>query len=161
MIGGWRIFPETATERIGSAPGQTAPPYLHHGRQWFDATDLHPYDLPMITLADIDSTTVLAVRAFILKIAERYDFVDAFLFGSRARNTHQIESDADVAVVLRGSPGKFVATKLAMDDIAYDVLLDTGIRIQPFPIWEAEWVRPEAYSNPRLLHNIEREGLRL
>jgi antitoxin ChpS len=48
-----------------------------------------------------------------------------------------------------------------MDDLAYDVLLDTGIRIQPLPIWEDEWEHPEAYSNPLLLKNIEREGIRL
>jgi predicted nucleotidyltransferase len=83
------------------------------------------------------------------------------LFGSRARRTHRPDSDADVAVVLRGRPGKFVATKLAMADLAYDVLLDTGIRIQPLPIWEKEWGHPETYSNPRLLRNIEREGIRL
>ena len=70
-------------------------------------------------------------------------------------------SDADVAVLLRGSPGKFVATKLAMDDLAYDVLLDTGIRIQPLPVWESEWSQPENYSNPWLLKNIANEGIRL
>lgn len=70
-------------------------------------------------------------------------------------------SIVDVAVLLHGEPGSFVATKLAMDDFAYDVLLDTGIRIQPLPIWEEEWAHPERYSNPRLLYNIEREGIRL
>ena len=84
----------------------------------------------------------------------------AILFGSRARRSHRPESDADVAVLLHGSPGKFVATKLAMADLAYDILLETGIRIQPLPIWEDEWEHPEAYSNPHLLHNIEREGIR-
>ena len=48
-----------------------------------------------------------------------------------------------------------------MADLAYDVLLETGIRIQPLPIWEEEWEHPEAYSNPRLLHNIAREGMQL
>ena len=48
-----------------------------------------------------------------------------------------------------------------MDDLAYDVLLDSGIRIQPLPIWEEEWNHPEAYSNPRLLYNIEHDGIRL
>jgi hypothetical protein len=55
----------------------------------------------------------------------------------------------------------FVATKLALDDVAYDVLLDSGIRIQPLPIWEGEWAHPAQYSNPRLLENIAREGLAL
>jgi antitoxin ChpS len=81
--------------------------------------------------------------------------------GSRARNTHRTDSDADVVVLLRGSPGKFFATKLAMDDLAYDVLLNTGIRIQPLPVWESEWSQPENYSNPWLLKNIANEGIRL
>jgi len=66
-----------------------------------------------------------------------------------------------VAVLLRGRPGRFAATKLALADLAYDVLLETGIRMQPLPIREEEWVHPERYSNPRLLHNIRREGVRL
>ena len=48
-----------------------------------------------------------------------------------------------------------------MDDIAYDVLLDTGIRIQPLPIWEDEWAHPSAYTNPELLSNIARDGVKL
>lgn len=48
-----------------------------------------------------------------------------------------------------------------MDDLAYEVLLDTGIRIHPFPIWQEEWDYPEAYSNPRLIHNIKKYGIPL
>ena len=66
-----------------------------------------------------------------------------------------------MAVLLDGQPGKFVETKLAMDDIAYEVLLDTGIRIQPLPIWQTEWDNPEQYVNPELLQNIRREGISL
>jgi antitoxin ChpS len=83
----------------------------------------------------------------------------SILFGSRARMSHRSDSDADVAVLLHGHSGKFVATKLAMEDIAYEVLLETGIRIQPLQIWAEEWAHPESYSNPRLLENIEREGI--
>jgi antitoxin ChpS len=50
---------------------------------------------------------------------------------------------------------------MALNDIAYDILLDTGIRIQPLPVWESEWAHPELYSNPRLLHNIAAEGVAL
>jgi predicted nucleotidyltransferase len=114
----------------------------------------------MRSIADIDKETAYATRAFIDKVASRYDFAGAILFGSRARMSHRTDSDADVAVLLHGSPGKFVATKLAMADLAYDVLLETGIRIQPVPIWEEEWEHPEMYSNPRLLQNIDREGIR-
>lgn len=115
----------------------------------------------MGSTADIDWETAKATRAFIEKVTNRYDVAGAILFGSRARKSHRADSDADVAVLLHGRPGKFVATKLAMADLAYEVLLETGIRIQPLSIWEVEWEHPEAYSNPRLLHNIDREGIRL
>ena len=115
----------------------------------------------MNKLANIDSETRTAIRAFIEKIAQQYEMDRAILFGSRARMSHRSDSDVDVAVLLHGRSGKFVATKLAMADIAYDVLLETGIRIQPLPIWEEEWEHPESYSNPRLLQNIEREGILL
>ena len=113
----------------------------------------------MGSIADIDRETANATRAFIDKVATRYDLAGAILFGSRARKSHRPDNDADVAVLLHGRPGKFIATKLAMADLAYDVLLETGIRIQPLPIWEEKWEHPEAYSNPRLLHNIDRDGI--
>lgn len=115
----------------------------------------------MGNFADIDNETLSAANAFMEAVARHYDMIGAILFGSRARKSHRVDSDADVAVLLHGQPGKFVATKLAMDDLAYDVLLQTGIRIQPLPIWEEEWKHPETYSNPRLLSNIDREGIRL
>ena len=102
-----------------------------------------------------------ATRDFVRRVGLAWPIQGAMLFGSQARGSAQAGSDTDVAVLLQGLPGDFVATKLAMDDVAYDVLLDSGIRIQPLPIWEDEWAHPEQYSNPRLLENIAREGLAL
>jgi antitoxin ChpS len=48
-----------------------------------------------------------------------------------------------------------------MDDLAYEVLLETGIRIQPLPVWQSKWEYPEHYSNLLLLKHIAREGIRL
>jgi uncharacterized protein len=98
---------------------------------------------------------------FMERIAGQYEMAGAILFGSRARGTHRPDSDADVAVLLRGEHQRFLPTKLAMADVAFDVLLETGIRIQPLPVWEDEWEHPESYSNPRLLANIANEGVRL
>jgi uncharacterized protein len=117
--------------------------------------------------AMIASTTTLepavtgAVREFARRLTGRYPVQRIILFGSRARGTQRRDSDADVAVLLRGTRHSFLDTKLEMVDIAYDVLLDTGLYIQPFPIWEDEWEHPEFHSNPRLLQNIEREGITL
>lgn len=109
----------------------------------------------------IDHDTDEAVRCFLGLIADRYDIAGAILYGSRARGTHRPDSDADLAVLLRGEHQRFMTTKLAMADVAYDVLLETGINISPLPIWLDEWEHPEGYSNPALLRNIDREGIRL
>ena len=85
----------------------------------------------------------------------------ALLFGSQARGDAHVGSDTDVAILLSGDSGDFVATKLALDDVAYDVLLMSGIRIQSLPIWERKWAHPENHVNPRLLQNIAREGFNL
>jgi predicted nucleotidyltransferase len=116
----------------------------------------------MLTSAtSLEPAVAGAVREFARRLAGLYPVQQVILFGSRARGTQRTYSDADVAVVLRGVRGRFVDTKLEMVDIAYDVLLDTGIHIQPLPIWENEWAHPETHSNPRLLQNIEREGIPL
>lgn len=109
----------------------------------------------------IDHATEEAVRRFIGLIADRYAMAGAIVFGSRARGTHRPGSDADVAVLLSGEHQRFLTTKLAMADVAFDVLLETGINISPLPVWLDEWEHPENYSNPSLLLNIAREGVRL
>lgn len=114
-----------------------------------------------LTDSSVDESTQKAVTAFMGRISARYPVRQAILFGSRARGDFGSGSDVDIAVLLSGKPGDFLDTKLTMADIAYDVLLESGLRIQPLPIWQEEWDRPESYSNPRLLHNIEREGVLL
>ena len=112
-------------------------------------------------LRHIDHDTEEAVRRFLALIAGRYDMAGAIVFGSRARGTHRPDSDADVAVLLSGEHQRFLITKLAMADVAFDVLLETGINISPLPVWLDEWEHPENYSNPALLQNIAIEGVRL
>jgi predicted nucleotidyltransferase len=109
----------------------------------------------------IDHATEEAVRRFFDLIAGQYDTAGAIVFGSRARGSHRPNSDADVAVLLSGEHQRFLTTKLAMSDVAFEVLLETGINISPLPIWLDEWEHPETYSNPALLRNIAREGFRL
>ena len=115
----------------------------------------------MAQLDRIDHATEEAVRRFLVLIASRYDMAGAIVFGSRARGTHRPDSDADVAVLLSGAHERFLTTKLAMADIAFDVLLETGVNISPLPVWLDEWEHPENYSNPALLRNIASEGFRL
>jgi len=114
-----------------------------------------------MSIETTDPATQQAVRLFVERIAAQYPIRTAILFGSRARRTHRPDSDADVAILLSGEHRRFLATKLAMADVAFDVLLETGINISPFPIWEDEWDHPESYANPELLKNIAQEGMRL
>nr|WP_217435640.1 nucleotidyltransferase domain-containing protein [Cupriavidus gilardii] len=113
------------------------------------------------TVNRLDHDTEAAVRHFLRLISRRYPTAGAIVYGSRARGTHRPDSDADVAVLLAGEHQRFLPTKLAMADVAFDVLLETGVNISPLPVWLDEWEHPEAYDNPALLRNIAIEGVRL
>ena len=102
-----------------------------------------------------------AVDIFLKLTTAAYDVRAAYLFGSRARGDQHAESDADVAVVLNGQPGSLIDTKLAMADLAYDAMLETGVRIQPLPLWPHNWDDPGSFSNPALVRAIQREGVAL
>jgi uncharacterized protein len=106
-----------------------------------------------------EAEVLTATREFLRRVSARYSMKSAVLFGSRARGTHRLDSDVDLGVVLHGTREKFMETSLDMADIAFDVLLESSIYIQPLPIWEDEWAHPEKHSNPRLLENIQREGI--
>ena len=112
-------------------------------------------------MSRIDPSTEEAVRRFLALVSERYDVAGAILYGSRARGTHDHESDADVAVLLNGEHRRRLPVKLDMAGTAFDVMLDTGVLVSPYPIWVDEWDHPEDFSNPALLSNIGREGIRL
>ena len=102
-----------------------------------------------------------AAAAFVAKLRGAYDVSHVILFGSRARGDGKPDSDLDLAVVLNGPRRDFVATKLDMAGLAFDVLMDTGVLVQPFPVWEDDLDHPERFVNPGLIRNITREGIRL
>ncbi len=108
-----------------------------------------------------DPAVLRAARYFIEQLYKQYSVNKVLLFGSYARQEAHAESDIDLAVLLSGESGDFIESKLAMDDIAFDVLLKTGLRIQPLPIWENKWEKVSQYSNPYLLRHIQREGIPL
>ena len=117
--------------------------------------------MPETSRLALDADTARAARLFLASVARNYTVRTAVLFGSRARGGFRPDSDADIAVLLEGPHRLFLATKLELADIAYDVLLETGVHIQPLPLWEEEWEHPETFSNPRLIENIRREGIPL
>ena len=111
--------------------------------------------------APLDADTVKAVRAFVGKMANHYPLIDALLFGSRARRDHRPHSDADIAVIMRGTHGRRFDEALKMADMAFEVMLETGVLIEALPLWEDEWLHPETFANPGLIETIRREGVRV
>lgn len=99
-----------------------------------------------------------AVVRFGRQVTKHYEVAQLILFGSRARGDYHAESDADVAVILKGPVGDFLETKLALADIAFDNLVETGVLVQALPVWKSEWEQPEHYDSPALLQNILRDG---
>jgi DNA invertase Pin-like site-specific DNA recombinase/predicted nucleotidyltransferase len=111
----------------------------------------------------IDADTERAARVFLKRLEGKYPVIDAILYGSRARGDHKPDSDADIAVVLKGKAARRARTDAALDmaGIAFDVLMETGIMVQGFPLWPEELARPETFSNPPFIENILRDGIHL
>ena len=99
--------------------------------------------------------------AFLEKLRGRYDVAQVIMFGSRARGDHGPDSDLDLAVVLNGQRGDFVGVKLDMADIAFDVMMETGLLVRVFPLWGDDLSHPERFSNPGLIQYIVEGGIRL
>jgi predicted nucleotidyltransferase len=112
-----------------------------------------------LTQHAIDEGTKQSIQRFVDIVRTQYPISQVVLFGSRARSLDVHDSDADVMLLLRGEHHNFVGTKLALADAAFDVLVETGIRIDPLPVWEDQWTNPVSFTNPQLLANIEREGI--
>jgi predicted nucleotidyltransferase len=83
------------------------------------------------------------------------------LFGSRARGDHTADSDADVAIVLAAPIGKTFAIKSAIIDDTYDLFLESGILIQPWPLEEGWLDDPAPAPWPHIVASVRREGIDL
>ena len=116
---------------------------------------------PLPVRPGLDAATERAARVFMQRIEGKYPLIEGLVYGSRARGDHTPDSDADLAVILKGERGDRYKVSGDMAGIAFDVLMETGILVQALPLWEAELKQPERFSNPALIANIKREGLRL
>jgi len=109
----------------------------------------------------MNAETERTARRFLERVRERYDVTGAVLYGSRARKHGGCDSDADLAVLLNGPPGDRIDVAVVMAGLAFDVMLETGILVDPLPLWDEEWSHPERFVNPALIANIQRDGVRL
>jgi DNA invertase Pin-like site-specific DNA recombinase len=109
----------------------------------------------------LDAETERAARAFLKRLEGKYPLCEAILFGSRARGDHKPDSDADIAVILKGEKGDRYKVSGDMAGVEFHVLMETGVMVQGLPLWEDELARPESFSNPALIANILREGVHL
>lgn len=115
----------------------------------------------MTVTSAIEPDTLLATEKFAARVRKTHQVKHAFLYGSRARGDHQPDSDVDVAFVLSGPKRRKIDVALEMGELASDILLDDGLFMTPFPIWEDEWADPSIAYNPWLIHAIKREGIAL
>ena len=97
----------------------------------------------------LDAATERTGRAFMQRLEGRYPVREAILYGSRARQTHSPDSDADIAVVLEGDSGNRWEMTRELSGIAFDVLLETGIRVQALPLWESDLKSRSSSATPR------------
>lgn len=109
----------------------------------------------------IDRKALDAAGIFLERLEGRYQVRGGILFGSRARASHHADSDADLAVVLAGASGDRRSASRDMAGIAFDVLVETGVLVDPLPLWEDELERRVAFGNPALLDAIWRDGVRV
>ena len=88
-------------------------------------------------------------------------FVALYLFGSRARGDHEPDSDVDVAVVLdQEMPQPFDVTREILEE-TYDLLLDTGYYIQPWPLEKGSLDDPRSHPYPQISRAVLRDGARI
>jgi predicted nucleotidyltransferase len=104
-----------------------------------------------------------ALEDYVAAVRQHYGsrLIDVLLFGSRARGEARPDSDADVAVILQNGDWQFWEEQWTLAGLAYDVLLDHGLFIQPWPIPRSAWELPSTYRKQGFIEEIQKDGLRL
>jgi antitoxin ChpS len=88
-------------------------------------------------------------------------FVALYLFGSRARGDHEPDSDVAVAGLLdQAMPRPFDMIREILED-TYDLLLETGYYIQPWPLQKGSLDDPVAHPHRRISRAMRRERIRI
>jgi len=111
----------------------------------------------------LDACTEQLIRAVKSRLEELYGsrLKGLILFGSRARGDFTEASDADVAIIFEDVVEHPFAVKCEVIDATYDLFLDSGIIIQPWPLREDWLEEPQASPYPHVIRAILREGIRV
>ena len=109
-----------------------------------------------------DPATREAVTSFKKILRARYGkhLKSLYLFGSRARGDHRPDSDADLAIFL-DQVSDPIREQFDLIDQGYDILLSTGVNIQPWVFEQASLTDPAHHRAPHLVTTIRREGVQL
>lgn len=81
-----------------------------------------------------------------------------FLFGSRARGDNAPFSDADVAVVLNDQDWALVRETRRLARLAHEVLIETGVEVQAWPVSRAAWENPAHHSEAAFVESMRRDA---
>ena len=114
-----------------------------------DRDDRHDSDASTRTTTRYPSTHHEAASAFVERVRDRLgaSVDDVYLFGSVATVTATPESDVDVLVVV-ASDAEYVDIDDQLLDIAYDVQLDYGVRIEVHSLTADELEARRARGDP-------------
>lgn len=101
-----------------------------------------------------------ALRRFAADLAAHYGerLDDLFLFGSRARQDHEPDSDVDVVVLLKDDDWRVFKEKMDIAGIATDTIVETGVHVQGWPVSRSDWEHPDRHTNPALIRNMRRDA---
>ncbi len=80
-----------------------------------------PLTLPAAARPALDAETEHAARVFMQRLEGKYPVIEGLVYGSRARGDHKPDSDADLAVILKGERGDRYEVSGDMAGIAFDV----------------------------------------
>lgn len=110
----------------------------------------------------IDPVTRGALRSFKAILAAKYGthLRSLYLFGSRARGDHRPDSDIDIAVFLDEAADP-VGEQFDLIERGYDIMLDTGVNIQPWVFAQESLTDPIHHRAAHLVSSIRREGIPL
>lgn len=101
-----------------------------------------------------------ALRRFAADLRRHYGdrLKGLYLFGSRARGDYEPFSDADVAVVLEDEDWELVGEVRQLARLAHDVLIETGVEVQGWPVSLAAWGEPARHPEPALVKAMRRDA---